>query len=300
MSCFPGRRYGVGGTALLLPSLLLLGSGLPRLALAQRPRASATAATPAQEVAHDTLIPITDPLVVAKCGACHQADGKGNLSRISSIRTTPEGWEEAIKRMVRLNGLKLTPEDARKVLSSLSTSNGLAPEEAAPVEYFAERRMIDEKLPDPDTQHACASCHAIAKPLSWRRTPADWDLLKNIHMAFFPSIEGSFRRGGFGARQEPVAPGAEAPKQPVDIALAYVKKSAPLTTPEWSNWSAMMESPKLSGTWLVSGVFPGKGKFFGAMKIEDKPDHSGYSTHTSLTFTSGTKWESEGTSLVYT
>src|SRR3954471_13164034 len=47
-------------------------------------------------------IPVTSELVLSKCGGCHAKDDKGNLSRISWERTTPEGWEEAIKRMVRL------------------------------------------------------------------------------------------------------------------------------------------------------------------------------------------------------
>ena len=50
-------------------------------------------------------IPVTNPLVLAKCGGCHTKDEKGNLSRISWERATPEAWEEAIKRMVRLNGV---------------------------------------------------------------------------------------------------------------------------------------------------------------------------------------------------
>ena len=52
------------------------------------------------------------------------------MSRISWIRTTPEGWEEAIKRMVRLHGVPLDPDDARKILRYLSDEQGLAPEEA--------------------------------------------------------------------------------------------------------------------------------------------------------------------------
>lgn len=296
MSCSPRRRFDLGVTFFFCLSVTLPWA----TALGQRSRPS-TASTPAALDTPEPLIPVTDPLVLQKCGTCHTADAKGNLTRISAIRTTPEGWEEAIKRMVRLNGLQLSPDEARKVLRSLSDSHGLAPEEATPVEYFAERRMIDEKIiPDPDVQHACASCHAFAKPMSWRRNPSDWDLLKNMHMAFFPSIEGSFRRGGFGARQEAVAPGAETPKQPVDIALAYIKKSAPLITPEWSNWTAMMETPNLPGTWLISGELPGKGKFYGEMKIEEKANQDGYTTHTQLTFTSGSQWSSDGSSLVYT
>jgi len=38
-------------------------------------------------------IPVTSELVLNKCGGCHVKDAKGNLSRISWIRTTPEGWE---------------------------------------------------------------------------------------------------------------------------------------------------------------------------------------------------------------
>src|SRR5262245_57474480 len=65
-------------------------------------------------------IAVTNALVVEKCGTCHTKDDKGNLSRISWERTTPEGWEEAIKRMVRLNGLQMTPAEARTVLKYLS------------------------------------------------------------------------------------------------------------------------------------------------------------------------------------
>ena len=53
-------------------------------------------------------IPVTNALVISKCGTCHAKDAKGNLSRISWERTTPEGWQEAIKRMERLNGVTLS------------------------------------------------------------------------------------------------------------------------------------------------------------------------------------------------
>src|SRR6516162_4059088 len=42
-------------------------------------------------------IPITDPLVIAKCGSCHARDDQGNLQRLSWERTTPEGWQDAVK-----------------------------------------------------------------------------------------------------------------------------------------------------------------------------------------------------------
>lgn len=295
MSRFSITQSGIRNATIHISIFVLLGSTATSLAQV------AISGTKSTKGPTEQLIPVSNPLVVEKCSRCHVADAKGNLSRISAVRTTPEGWEEAIKRMVRLNGLQLTPDEAHQILRYLSDSHGLAPEEAKPIQYFVEREMIDEKLPNDDVQHACASCHAFAKPLSWRRTPEDWDYLKNMHMAFFPSIEGSFRRGGFNARRETPGANGELPKQPVDIALEYIKKSTPLITPEWSNWNATQRTPKLAGDWLISGSLPGKGKFFGNMKIDpNAAADGGFITHTSLNFTNGSKWSSTGTSLVYT
>ena len=47
--------------------------------------------TPPAEEKPEEGIPVTDPLVLAKCGTCHAKDDKGNLSRISWERSTPEG-----------------------------------------------------------------------------------------------------------------------------------------------------------------------------------------------------------------
>ena len=65
------------------------------------------AAATAGHAAGDTQalgIPIDDPLTIAKCGGCHARDSAGIMRRLSFIRTTPEVWEQAIKRMVRLHG----------------------------------------------------------------------------------------------------------------------------------------------------------------------------------------------------
>ena len=103
---------------------------LPLLLQAQTPQAapSAESAKPAPEEG----IPVTSPLVIAKCGGCHTKDEKGDMLRISWERATPEGWEEAIKRMVRLRGVALKPDNARSILQYLATYHGLAPEEAKP------------------------------------------------------------------------------------------------------------------------------------------------------------------------
>ncbi len=171
------------------------------------------------------------------------------MTRISYIRTTPEGWEEAMKRMIRLNGLQLSPEEARSILRYLSDYHGLAPEENAKIAYFTEHRILDEKIPSPEVAHACAACHALAKPLSWHRTAPDWQYLENMHVAFFPSVR-------FTAFDHPHDRGDAGPPKgptPAEQALDYIVKSSPLHTTEWAEWQASMQAPRLAGRWLISG-----------------------------------------------
>lgn len=276
--------------------LTLLATALPQSTVAGSP------AIPPES--NEQGFPVTDSLTISKCGTCHQQDAKGNLSRISWIRTSPEGWEEAIKRMVRLNGLSLTPDEARHILRYLSDSHGIAPSEAMPVENYAEHRMTDETFPsDPDVRHACAACHELARPLSWHRTPDDWKLLVNMHLAFFPSSAPI----AFGQRGREAGGGEEGEstkdkRHAVDVALEYIEKSAPLHTAEWSNWSASMSDPKLAGRWLVSGDQPGKGKFYGEMTIACGSSPGEFVTKTTLHFVNDPAevLTSKGTSIVYT
>jgi len=219
-------------------------------------------------------IPVTDPLVVSKCGTCHVKDAKGNLSRISYARTTPEGWEEALKRMVRLNGLQITPAEAKSVVKYLATYHGLAPEEAKPVMYMPEHRMVDEtNIPSEPVRVACAECHAFGRPMSWRRSKDDWQLLENLHVALYAQADTHFRRqqrnaGGGGGEAAPVAPDAASTPEPGVAAVDYLSKAAPLHTPEWAAWRARLRAPKLAGKWLVTASAPGKGKYFGEMMIQ--------------------------------
>jgi len=86
--------------------------------------------------------------------------GQGwHLTRISWIRTTPEGWQQAIKRMVRLNGLTLSPVEAKDILPLPATYHGLAPEEAAPTAWYYEKRMPEaEVIPVEELREGCAGC----------------------------------------------------------------------------------------------------------------------------------------------
>jgi quinohemoprotein amine dehydrogenase len=282
---------------ILLASIL----ALPMLALAQKPQA-ATSAEPASSAPVEG-IPVTNQLVISKCGACHTRDQKGNMLRISWERATPEGWEEAIKRMVRLRGVTLTPDEARTVLKYLATDHGLAPEEAKPLMYYAEHRIQDEtNIPNDNVRGACANCHAMARPLSWRRSPEDWKDLANLHIALYPQADEAFRlginAGGMDEERHHLEPGAALP---VEVALAYLSKTAPLDTPEWAAWHARMRAPKLEGRWIVSANLPGRGKYYGEMEVETKSGTDDeFTTKVKLiSLKDGTTITRTGQSLVY-
>jgi quinohemoprotein amine dehydrogenase len=299
-------RYGSCGTHPLAASffgfcltlLLPVSSAIPAFAQDNTSDAVKTS-TPSKETA-DEGIPVRNALVVEKCSGCHKQDEKGNLSRISWIRTTPEGWEEAMKRMIRLHGLTVTPDQAKKILRYLSDSHGLAPEEAKPIAYIAEQRLIDEKAPNEDIAHACKACHALGRPLSWRRSADDWKLLVNMHIAFFPNVQSTAflyppRRGD----APPPAPGSDQ-RPPVEQAVAYFVKNGPLHSPEWADWQATMRDPKLDGRWLIYGTQPGKGRFYGEMQISTAAEDK-INTTSRVTFVrDGNTLTSTGSSITYT
>jgi quinohemoprotein amine dehydrogenase len=282
----------------LLATLLVL----PLLAQNQKPQAAPSAELiPAKPIAG---IPVTSQLVISKCGGCHTKDEKGDMLRLSWVRASPEGWEEAIKRMVRLRGVSLTPEEAHSILKYLSTDHGLAPEEAKPVMYYAEHRIQDEtNIPSDAVRGACANCHAMARGLSWRRTPQDWRLLANLHIALYPQADEAFRLGlnaGGGGGGDHHEPDPNAPT-PLDQALTFLGKTAPLETPEWAAWKAKMRAPKLAGRWVVSARLPGRGKFYGEMIVEPKPGADDeFNTRLKLTsLKDGSTLTHTGRSIVY-
>jgi quinohemoprotein amine dehydrogenase len=270
-------------------------------------------------------IPVTNDLAVSKCGSCHAKDAKGNLSRISWIRTTPEGWEEAIKRMVRLNGLTIDPSDAKTILKYLSTYHGLAPEEARPVMYMAEHRIQDEAIPNESLRATCMNCHALGRPFQWRRTREEWSLLADMHSALYPTAESAFRRNGAGGRggagggaaaaggrgaaaapeAEAAAPGpagtaAAAAAISLDATLDFLGKNYPLHTPEWAAWRARMRAPRIAGRWLITAHVPGHGKYFGEMTIAPGASEDEFTTAVRLQAVNGGPAISRtGTNLVY-
>ena len=222
-------------------------------------------------------IPITDGLVRAKCGGCHAADTQGRLDRISSLRLTPEGWQDEVKRAIVLNGASLNAGEARAVVNSLSATLGLAPEESRPFLYEAERRVQDETaLGDDNLRKACAKCHGLARAYSSRRTETEWQRLEKSHVQKYQA-----------------AANAEA--------IAYIAKAAPFATPEWTAWSAKDRSPQFIGRWLAVARVPGRGNYYGEMEVQQAGAANEFRTRIKLqSARDGTTILRSGPAVVYT
>jgi quinohemoprotein amine dehydrogenase len=228
----------------------------------------------AQSSSPEQGIPVTDPLVIAKCGTCHARDGHGNMQRISWERTTPEGWQEALKRMILVNGVSLTPQEARSIVKYLASSHGLAPEEAKAISYYAERRIHPETGIPENLQHACARCHTFARALSWRRSLDDWKQLAADHAARYKL-------------------------PPNEEAVASLAKAAPLHTPEWDAWTASARAQNPAGRWLLTASLPGRGQYYGDVQVDATGDGD-FSTSVRLTSVNdGSRMIRSGRAVVY-
>jgi quinohemoprotein amine dehydrogenase len=111
---------------------------------------------------------VTDALVISKCAPCHTKDDKSNLTRISWSRTSPEGWQQVIKRMVRSESSGAETGGSAVDCQKPFDHARARPEEAKPVMFIPEQRMIDEPLPSDVMKDTCASCHPLARAASWR------------------------------------------------------------------------------------------------------------------------------------
>ncbi|HLK66550.1 MAG TPA: quinohemoprotein amine dehydrogenase subunit alpha [Bryobacteraceae bacterium] len=272
------------------------------LLLAQPPQEPPKEPTEKEKEEVDSGIPITSDLVIKSCSPCHKADEKHRLSRISWRRTTPEGWEFTIKRMVGLNGLQIKPEDAREVLKYLATNLGLAPEEARSAAFEPEKRMIDYHYSDKDVEGVCTKCHSMGRVVSQRRSEGEWKLLIAMHRGYYPLSDfQAFRRTG--PPQTQPGPDGRPPdnRHPMDKAIPKLAELLPLKTPEWSAWSANMRAPKLQGRWAFSGYQAGVGPLYGetTIRASEKDDEFQTETHY-VQVKNGASVDRSGKALVYT
>src|SRR5262245_34309226 len=109
------------------------------------------------------------------------------MTRISFQRNTPEGWQDTIKRMMALNGLKLDPAAGREVVKYLSDNLGLAPEEAKASAFEVERQVVydQESFNHEDIKGVCNACHSLGRVISQRRTRSEWELLMSMHRGWY-------------------------------------------------------------------------------------------------------------------
>ena len=255
----------------ILPALTMAGIVLQSGIVAQV--ASSQQANPqtdraAAEQSSDG-IPVASAVVQSKCGTCHPADDKGRLTRISFRRTTPEGWERTVRRMVALHNVRLEPEEARDIVRDLASSHGLSPEEAQPAAFEMERRLIDHTYEaDRETYTTCTRCHSMGRILSQRRTRSEWELVLAMHRGLYPAIDSQGFRRTTASQREP-GPDGKPPdnRQPMDKAIAHLSTAFPLQTKSWSDWAATMRSPQLAGRWALSAHQPGLGQIYGEVTI---------------------------------
>ena len=247
-------------------------------------------------------IPIPSAVVQKACAPCHTVDDKQQISRISFRRNTPEGWQQTIRRMVALNGLRIEPATAREVVKYLSDHLGLAPEEARPAAFEAERRLVDYKYENADAERTCNVCHSMGRVISQRRTREEWNLLVAMHRGWYPLVDNqAFRRPGPAPRD--ASPDGRPPdvRQPVEKAVDHLAGAFPLKTPAWSAWSATMRPARLEGRWAITGTEIGKGPVFGVVELKSgtKPDE--FSSTTTLFYArTGERVSRTGEAIIYT
>ena len=270
-------------------------------AASQQPSPSPTA--PPEPKPEEEGFPITSTAVKEGCGLCHKSDEKGRMTRISYRRTTPEGWQQTIRRMAALNGASLEPEKAREILRYLADTLGLAPEEARPAAFEAERRMIDYKYADKETEQVCSKCHSMGRVIGERRTKEEWELLLAMHRGFYPLSDfQAFRR--LEPRRTTPGPDGRPPdnRHPMEKALAHLVPAFLLRTPEWAAWSANLRPPRLEGRFSLVGYQPGKGPVYGEVKIAAKAGAPGEFT-TEMRYAparGGATISGQGQAIVYT
>lgn len=279
----------------------LVGLANGAWAQATPPATPSTAQRAAQPARKDTTpgFAISDQAVITNCVRCHVRDStSGLMERLSYMRKTPEGWEISIRRMVALQRVRVDPAAARAIVRYLSNAQGLAPAEARPARFEAERRAIDYRYTaDTRTEQTCRACHSLGRVISQRRTKDEWELLLATHRAYYPLVDfQAFRRAG------PPPPDSAGAPHPMDVAVTHLSKVFPLRTPEWAAWSATMRPARIEGEWVLSGQEPGRGAFSGRLTITKSANSDDeFTTRATYRYSrDGKTVTREGKSVVYT
>ena len=161
-------------------------------------------------------------------------------SRISFRRTTPEGWERTITRMMALNGVKIDAPTARA---------GREVPVRQPAALPRKRRgrsatkwsggWVDENASPKDIEGTCNACHSVGRVLSQRRTRQEWELLIAMHRGYYPIIDRqTYRRmGPAPTRPRRVGPATRpAASRPRRRSTTWPRPTR-LKRTDWAAWS---------------------------------------------------------------
>ncbi|MGE0410360.1 MAG: quinohemoprotein amine dehydrogenase subunit alpha [Amphiplicatus sp.] len=235
------------------------------------------------------------------CGGCHAYNEDANQwFRISQIRKTPEGWAMTIDRMLVWHGVQVNEDDRRTIIKYLADNQGLAPLEAEPYRSLLEQRHNTPRhIENGDVGAQCAGCHSYGRVALQRRDAEEWRRLVHTHVGQFPSAEArfiSFESDKFKEFSRSLGWFEIADKYTAEL----LGELYPLHAKAWADWRS---TPKddLSGLWGARGYWPGRGPYFGTVKItaaSEGKDH--YDKNYSYEFASGETWSGVGVATVYT
>ena len=254
------------------------------------------------QLAVESGIPINNETVLVACGTCHATDDPNILSRISFRRTTPEGWQQTIKRMISLNDLSIEPEEAREVVQYLSNHLGLAPEEAKAGAFEVERRFIEHRYEaDQDVETTCRACHSLGRIINQRRTREEWSLVVGMHRGFYPLVDlQGFRETGMVGREPADENETPARRHPMNRAIDHLAMTYPLHSSAWDAWSANVRPLQLEGAWTLAGHHPGRGPVYGHVIVTAGSSVGEFVTEARLTYArDGLSITHTGRSIVY-
>ena len=273
-------------------------------------------------------IPVTSPLVLTHCSRCHAQDERGHMTRISYERKAPEGWSETVKRMIRLNEVKVTPDEAKQIVRYLSNDHGLTREEAERGHWESERRVHwSEESFDEEFRQTCSVCHPLGRVLIQQRDAEEWQLLRATHVAYFPLSRGqmgggpppeeSERRGRGGpAGAAPSTPGGggaggaaagggggDAQRRSGgndrgDRILTRLAEQQPLFTPQWEQWVIHRREVPLAGEWTALAHEVGRGDGVGTVTLSRSAADE-YDVAWNLRFADGSTLARRGKGLLY-
>lgn len=230
---------------------------------------------------------LPDSAVQQTCIACHAAEPGGAITRIETMRATPEEWDLILTRMERRYGVGLDPQTRKDALKELTKYLGLSPEEQARVAYLTRSvaASFKEELPnDDEVQRVCSSCHTWGKVLSTRRTPESWKSLKDFHLASFPAATI--------LSYEDMKWRLEADKM-----LDKLARWLPFEAPGWRN-GLKAKAPDLSGQYLASGRQVGKGEYQATVTLKARPGGE-YAATKAILWDDGSKESWTGAGALY-